>query len=109
MGLIYFCLVAHGLTQILVYGTIFDKIRPCGGWMGKLFRCPMCIGFWSGVFLWLINDFTALFSYDYSLVTGFALGCLASGVSYMLNVLFDDDGLQIRHKGIVCKNGRRLK
>jgi hypothetical protein len=94
--IVYFCLVAFGMTQIIVYGSIFDNVRPCGGWFGKLFRCTMCTGFWVGVFLWIINGWTSLFNFEYSIVTGFLLGCLASGVSYMLSTLFDDEGLQVK-------------
>ena len=93
--LIYFILIANGLTQILVYGKILDKIRPTQGWMGELLSCPMCTGFWVGLFLWVTNDFTQLFSYDYSLVTGLLLGCLSSGTSYILSVMFDDAGFKI--------------
>jgi len=51
MELLYFILCAHGLTQILVYGKIFDRIRPTKGKLGELFQCPMCIGMWVGAFL----------------------------------------------------------
>ena len=44
MDLLYFVLAAFGLTQILVYGTIFDSIRPSTGKLGELFRCSMCLG-----------------------------------------------------------------
>ena len=95
MDLLYFVLVAHGLTQILVYGKIFESIRPTQGWIGELLSCPMCTGFWSGVFLWVTNDYTTLFSYDFSLLTGLFMGCLSSGTSYILSVLFDDKGMKI--------------
>ena len=55
MSLIYFVLAAYGLTQILVYGSIFNKVRPTTGWFGDLFSCPMCVGFWVGVLLFGIN------------------------------------------------------
>ena len=96
--LVYFVLIAHGLTQILVYGKIFDEIRPSSGWFGNLLSCPMCTGFWSGVFLWGTNNYTELFSYDLSLLSGFSLGCLSSGTSYMLSVVFDDDGFKISRR-----------
>jgi len=76
MQLVYFSLVCAGLTQILVYGKIFDKIRPTQGWMGELLSCPMCTGFWSGLFL----------------------GCLGSLVSYIFAMTFDDNGLKLGFK-----------
>ena len=95
MTFVWFCFVAFAITQIIVYGSIFDSIRPSQGKLGELFRCPMCVGFWVGMFLWLIKDFTKLFSFDNSIVTGFLCACVASGSSYILNVLFSDEGLKM--------------
>lgn len=95
MELLLFILVAFGLTQILVYGSIFNSIRPTQGFFGTLFGCPMCMGFWSGVILWASNHYTSLFSFDYSPLTGLWLGCLASGTSYVLNMLFGDRGIRL--------------
>jgi hypothetical protein len=97
MSLLYFSLSCAGLTQILVYGKIFDKIRPTQGAFGQLLSCTMCTGFWSGIFLWSLNDYTKLFSFDYSLVTALSLGCLGSLVSYIISVTFDDHGIKIGH------------
>jgi len=98
MELIWFALTAFGLTQILVYGKIFDSIRPAKDsnkmWT-VLFHCPMCMGFWSGLFLFLINGSTELFSFDYNIANALICGCLSSGTSYILSVLFDDDGLKL--------------
>ena len=96
MNLILFALSSYGLTQILVYGKIFDKFRPSY----PFFSCPMCIGFWVGLFLWAINGHTELFTFDYSPVTAFLLGCLSSGTSYAFNMVFGDTGINIRsHHG----------
>ena len=95
MEIVYFILIACGMTQIVVYGKIFDKIRPKKGFLGELFSCSMCAGFWVGVLLWLLNDQTTLFNYDYSPITGLLLGSLASGVSYVFSVLIDDNGLRL--------------
>ena len=95
MSLIYFVLAAYGLTQILVYGSIFDKVRPTTGWFGALFSCPMCVGFWVGVLLFGINGWTELFTYEYNLVNLLILGWLSSGTSYVFNMVFSDKGVQI--------------
>ena len=95
MHLLYFSLIAAGMTQILVYGKIFDSIRPKSGWFGQLFSCSMCTGFWVGLFLWSVNTFTTLFTFDYSFVTGLFLGCLGSLVSYVFDAVFDDHGIKI--------------
>ena len=92
MDLIYFILSAYGLTQILVYGTIFKPIRPSH----HFFHCPMCIGFWVGIFLWAMNNYTELFSFDYSVFTALLMGCLSSGKSYILNMVFGDEGINVK-------------
>ncbi len=97
MGLIYFILCAYGLTYILVYGSIFNPIRPSKGKLGVLFHCPLCLGFWVGVFLWSINCFTELFTYDYNLINGLLLGCLSAGTSYFLSMILNDFGLKFRN------------
>ena len=101
MELIYFILAAYGLTQILVFGSIFNKIRPPKSWLhgfGKLFHCPMCMGFWVGIFLFGINSYTELFTFEYSAASALILGCLSSGTTYLMSVLANDFGLKITHK-----------
>jgi hypothetical protein len=101
MDLLYFVLAAYGLTQILVYGSIFNKIRPPRQWLhgfGKLFHCPMCMGFWVGAFLFGINRYTELFTFDYNLANLLILGSLSSGTCYLLSVLVNDFGFKITHK-----------
>jgi len=92
-----FTIACVGMTQILVFGKIFNKIRPTQGWFGDLFKCPMCTGFWTGVFLWAISPYTELFTFDHSLVTGFVLGCYSSIVCYFSSMLVNDYGLNVRH------------
>ena len=98
LELTYFILSAFGLTQILVYGSILNPIRPVKGKLGELFKCPMCMGFWVGLFLWSINPYTQLFSFDESPITAFLLGCISSATSYVLSMVFDDDGISISQK-----------
>ena len=94
MDLIYFVLIAYGLTQILVYGKVFEKIRP----RAYFFNCPMCVGFWCGVFLTLLSPFTELFTFEVSLYNLFLMGCLSSGTSYALCMLISDGGLQHEYR-----------
>lgn len=103
--LVTFVAAAYGMTQMMVYGSIFDRIRPTEGKLGELFHCPMCLGFWVGLFLWAVNNQTTLFNYDYNLVTGFLLGCLSSGTSYALSMVFGDCGFKLEHKFLGgCQN-----
>ena len=101
MDLLWFVLASYGMTFGIVYASIFNRIRPSRDWLGgfgKLFHCSLCMGFHVGWFLFLINRWTELFTFDYSPVTGLFLGCLGSFVSYVLAVIFDDDGIKISFK-----------
>jgi len=98
VGWLWFILAAYGLTQILVYGSIFDQVRPAKdawrGW-GKVWHCPMCMGFWVGALLFTLNGFTELFTFDYNLANLLICGWLSSGTSYIFCILFDDSGIKI--------------
>ena len=98
MDLLYFILAAYGMTQIIVFGSIFNKIRPPKSALGgfcKLFHCPMCMGFWVGVFLFGINDCTELFTFEYTIANALICGAIGSASAYVLNMVFSDDGIQI--------------
>jgi hypothetical protein len=94
LELLYFILSAYGITQILVYGSIFNRVRPSKEILGGFFHCPMCIGFWVGVILFGINHHTELFTFELNIVNAFLLGGLSSGTSYVLSILFGDWGLR---------------
>ena len=95
MTFIWFSLISYGLTQILVYGKILNPIRPKSGKLGQLLECPMCTGFWVGLFLWSVKDYTQLFTFDNSFVTGLLLGFAGSAAAYVGNTLFGDEGLKV--------------
>jgi len=92
MNLLLFVLASFGLTQIIVYGKIFNKVRPSY----HFFHCSMCTGWWVGLFLWAINRYTELFTFDYSIATAFILACVSSGTSYVLSVVFTDEGISFK-------------
>ena len=98
MDLVYFALAAYGLTQVLVYGKIFQDIRPSKEKFKGFFHCPMCVGFWSGSFLFGINGFTELFTFDYNLANFFILSWLSSGTSYLLDQFMGDFGFRLEVK-----------
>jgi hypothetical protein len=54
----------------------------------------MCVGYWVGVLLLILNPFTELFTFDVTLVNAFLLGALSSGTSYALCMLISDGGFQ---------------
>ncbi len=101
MDLLCFILTGWGMTQILVYGTIFENQRDWvmqkSNWLGTLIHCPMCTGFWVGVFLFGINGFTELFTFEYNIANLLILGCISSATSYALNIVFSDSGIKFNH------------
>ena len=80
-----FVLACYGMTMILVYGKIFDSIRP----EYHFFHCTMCTGFYVGIFNWFLLDLPFNF---------FIAGCISSGTSYLLSRIVDDDGIAIKNK-----------
>ena len=98
MELLTFVLCAYGLTQIIVYGKIFNRVRPTTGRVGELFKCPMCMGFHVGWFLLLLSPFTELINFDITVANFFFLGWLSSGTSYIFNMIFGDEGIKHEHK-----------
>ena len=73
------------------------------GGFGELFNCPMCMGFWVGVFLCGINSYTELFTFEHHLINYFIMGCISSGTSYVLNMIFGDYGIKIQN--LEAENG----
>lgn len=103
--LIWFVLTAYGLTQILVYSKIFEKVRPNRdqwGLIGYMANCSMCMGFWVGMFLFFINGFTELFTFDYNIGNMFVCGWISSGTSYFLSMILNDEGLKIQGQKTDC-------
>jgi hypothetical protein len=101
VDLLYFVLASWGMTQILVYGTIFENQRSWimekSNWFGALIHCPMCTGFWVGAFLFGINGLTELFNFEYNVANLLILSCVASATSYALNTVVSDGGIKINH------------
>jgi hypothetical protein len=86
MKLLIFILASYGMTMILVYGKIFNAIRP----KHHFFHCTLCMGFWVGLFNWL-----TISSLPFNI---FAAGCISSGTSYLLSRLVNDEGIAINMK-----------
>jgi hypothetical protein len=84
-------LATVGATLILVYGKIFEKIRP----KYYLFHCPMCVGFHVG---WIFCLIYLLFFHTLETNSIFLLfkeGCITSLLSYCISMTFGDDGINI--------------
>jgi hypothetical protein len=61
------------------------------------------MGFHVGWLLMLLSPFTELFSFDVSIVNLLLLGGVSSGTSYILNMVFGDEGIKHEHKHLDSK------
>lgn len=85
MELLTFILACYGMTMIVVYGKIFEPVRP----RYHFFHCTMCMGFWVG----LINCFMIQLPFN-----AFTAGCISAGTSYFISRLVNDEGIVINLK-----------
>ena len=90
MELIIWILAAYGMTQILVYGSIFDKprdwIKTNSTFFGDLISCVMCTSTWVGFFFSLTFFSPTLETMTMIPYTNiFFDGMLASGSVWALN------------------------
>jgi len=83
MRLLTFILICYGATNILCFGSIFDPLRRRLDRLGnamltEFLRCPMCVGFWTGLAVSLVGQGVTRPFFD---------GCIASGGCYLLHLL----------------------
>ena len=104
MWLTIWILMAYGMSQILVYGSIFESFRNgihkwgdteyapfqgLGKFLSGLISCVMCTSTWVGFFMSL---FYSPFTYHYGLHPAFGLffdGMLASGGVWAINAIVE--------------------
>lgn len=99
MELIYWTLASFGLSNIIVYGKIFqtqrDYITSRSNFFGSLINCIMCFSFWSGILLSLIYSPSnaLLFNFNTSLplilLSSFIDGLYSSGSVYLINTIIE--------------------
>lgn len=98
MELLLFILVSYGISNIIVFGSIFEGFRELmddvsPNFFGKLFSCMMCTPWWVGFFLSLGAQLSgyAEFSpfYNYGLeniyLSVFLDSCLISGTTWLIH------------------------
>lgn len=96
-NLLLFILSCYGMTFILVYGSIFNSIRPKqeSGFLGKLFNCPLCTGFHVGYIIFSLFWLGGIKLFPHFIIGNFIFACISSGTSYLLSVVVDDFGIKI--------------
>ena len=105
MWLTIWILMAYGLSQILVYGSIFESLRQglhkwgadekapfqsFGEFLSGLIKCMMCTSTWVGFFLGLTLFSPTSFLYDTpTWISWFFDGLLASGGVWAVNSIIE--------------------
>ena len=78
---------ALGLTYILKYGSILQKLRlfltSRSNFFEELFKCSLCLGFWSGVLL------TPFIFYKHNIADAILFPTAAAAFSWSLDALHD--------------------
>ena len=91
--LLLFILCSFGMSWIIMFGSIFDRLRP--DW--KIFKCGGCTGFWTGLLTYILFWLSNIHLFNNLYIGLFLFGCLSSGTTYILSTLFNDNGIQVRH------------
>ena len=86
-----FCLTTIGLCQIIMYGKIFDAIRP--KW--QMLKCALCTGFWIGATVFAMMSYAGFKLCDDFIVGLFLFGWLSSAINYAYDAVIGDFGLKI--------------
>ena len=78
--MIYFASV--GMTIIVTQSGLFERFREYvdrkSSFFGELFSCPLCFGFWAGVFMSMYSHLLYGIKID-----PFMMGCASSIISFL--------------------------
>jgi hypothetical protein len=98
MKIILFVFLAYGITNILIFGSIFEfwrnfwvKTNP--NFFGKLFTCPLCLSTWVGGFLSMIFNYfgyqTPFIQYGVTILPLliFLDACFTSGAVWLIHTI----------------------
>lgn len=96
--LFIFSLLSYGISNIIVFGSIFEGLRNFfdkknPGFFGKLVKCMMCTSFWVGFFLsfvFITLNYTKIlplsyFNIDNLFISVFLHGVLSSGCVWLIH------------------------
>jgi hypothetical protein len=105
MWLTIWILTAYGLSQILVYGSIFESLRQglhkwgadkkapfqsIGEFLSGLIKCMMCTSTWVGFFMSLVLFSPTNYCFDTNILASiFFDGMLASGSVWAVNAIIE--------------------
>lgn len=100
MELLLIILVGYSISNIIVFGSIFEGLRETAevyspNFFGKLFNCMMCTPWWVGFFLSLgfhlsgLTQFSPFYHYGLHvpIVSVFLDACLISGTTWLIHTI----------------------
>lgn len=100
MNLILFILTCYGISNIVIFGSIFQNFRNYSqklspNFFGKLFTCMICLPTYVGFFISIGAHITGLLQFspfaslglNIPMLAIFLDGCLASGSVWLLHTL----------------------
>ena len=100
MELLLIILVGYSISNILVFGSIFEGLRETAttnspNFFGKLLGCMMCTPWWVGFFLSLgaqitgYTEFSPFYNYglEISYLSVFLDSCLISGTTWLIHTV----------------------
>ncbi len=87
--LFFFTLATVGITFLITYSVIFEPLRifvdKRSDFLGELFSCPMCAGFWTGLVVSLISfpEYNIIYA---GAITSFVCWVVAMAANYINTV-----------------------
>jgi len=100
MELLLIILVGYSISNIIVFGSIFEGMRETAdayspNFFGKLFSCMMCTPWWVGLFLSMgsqISGYTEFSPFygnglDNIYLSLFLDSCLISGTTWLIHTI----------------------
>lgn len=100
MNLILFILTCYGISNIIIFGSIFQSFRnfwekKSPNFFGKLFNCMICLPTYIGFFISIGAHVTGMLQFspfasmglDLPFIAIFLDGCLASGSVWLIHTL----------------------
>ena len=98
MEILLIILVSYGISNVIVFGTLFESFRELmddlsPNFFGKLFSCMMCTPWWVGFFLSLgaqlsgYSQFLPFYNYclENIYLSIFLDACLLSGTTWLIH------------------------
>lgn len=94
MELLVILLIAYGMSNIMVFSSIFKKwrefwVRISPNFFGDLFTCMICLPFWIGALtsLFIFSVSSVYLSVNSTILSTFVDACLTSGGVWLMHTL----------------------